>query len=102
ICKGKDEEASDRLHRRTDCASRPAHGPRRSDHLRRAWNSLGEDKGFGSRGYSRVQFAGGYWRNRSGGDGSEGRRLIYSPTLAKTRLGWGTLGKCIGPSLRSG
>ena len=65
------KKACSRIHRGTDGASGPPHGPRRRDYFRRQGNRGGEDKGHGSGRNSGGEIAGRDWRDCRGGDGSQ-------------------------------
>ena len=85
------EEAGRRLHRRTDRASRPPHGPRRRHHLRRPGHRRRQDEGHDRRRHSRRRFAGRDRRNAGQGDRQSVKQLLSCTSLDIERLvssGW--------------
>ncbi len=68
VCEAACEEAGGGIHRRTDCATRAAHGPCRRDHQRRPGNGGGQDEGHDRGRDSRCGVAGGDWRHAGEGD----------------------------------
>ena len=72
------EEACGRFHRRADCSSGAAHGPRRRDHQRRPGNGGRQNEGHDRGGNSCGNFAGRDWRHAGEGDRRERQPIAAS------------------------